>query len=90
MYACLSPVYLCAGCAEASHQLVLEDLKAVTSKLHQVALETRSQTRSASKINAQDLRRFQMAANVEVIGTAAAMSFEDLQNKAPEAGGFEW
>jgi hypothetical protein len=83
-------MHLIACCVEGLLQPVLQQLEGITSRLEHATLKTRSRTRAASEINAEDLRDFQVAAGVEVDGVESDVSFEDLKTKDPEEGSFQW
>ena len=58
--------------------------------MREATLDSRSETKAASVINAYDLQCFLEAANIHVLGLEGDVSFDDLTTKKPEATGFAW
>ena len=79
-----------AAYANAGMQSVVDALAILTTAMCEATLDSRSETKAASVINAYDLQRFLEAANIQVLGLEGDVSFDDLTTKKPEATGFAW
>ena len=77
-----------AACANAGMQP--DALATLTTAMREATLDSRSETRAASRITSSDLQRYIEAANIQVLGLDGDLSFDDLVTKKPEATGFTW
>ena len=62
----------------------------MVTAMREAKLDSRSETRAASRITSSDLQRYIEAANIQVLGLDDDLSFDDLVTKKPEATGFAW
>ena len=79
-----------AAYANAGMQPLVDTLATLITEMREAKLDSRSETRAASRINASELQRYTDAANIQVYGQSGDKPFDNLVTKKPEATGFAW